>query len=576
MAEVICVVLGDEGVGNDCAYLLADALERAGSAAALASGGPALRGAAPAAGGRMLALCSYDTQLGNLNLLYPPSENTLDIRRWFIATKALTEVHAQQRTAPPLRAGSFSGLLALSSILEAGAPDAWIKSSSAPGRAARITLVCSPPQMHVAEDLVRQALEDANSLALPVQFVLLAPPLAGARSVEDELRATHAAQSFANALADTDNGSCIAVDCTPHAVQSLTLSLLFPEHSPSGAPSVLASIVMPAPLTAGGPRSLKLVLRPAVLPLHDSVEPVKICRCHARGVLSSDSTIGADDVAHFLRLAQKNNVCSVSAKGLHEVDWIPNALAVGRDSFLILPSFYTPSFLAGSCGGASASAPGGGSFARAPPPAQFTALATVPLSGVTDAQVFGTPWVTQPCDEDDELLVALQEDELPGVDTSNGVLFAAVCQALARNDLGLLLASSLNLDTGKATPFKCFYVAVPAVPAARAAGLAAMELGESADAEPQEQAPQQLLLKRIAGREELLPPAAAAGRAVEVLASVAAEVATSLATSLPMRGVYDPLQYERGTHRVLSALVSKSLAPPAPQKKESKSRKTKH
>ncbi len=573
-ATVVCLVCGPGGLPPEALTMLAGALDRAGVAAALSAGGPAIRGAAPAAAGRNLALCRFDEASG-LCVLHPASSAPLDLRRWCLAVKAAvssghtsdleTRAHAKPLAAAPQpRAGTSAALAALEALLDGTGTEAplWLS-----GTGGRLTLVCAAPTHHVDDDILQPLLEAANGHLLGVCFAALAPPMGDefGRSVEEELRAKHAGLALAAVLTDADNGAYRAVACTPAAADALALALLFPEREASGVPRVAADICLPAPLLAGGGRRVRASLRPEVLPLHDAVERIKVCRCHGRGLLSRESVIGADDISHMLHLAGKNNVCCVSAKGLSPAEWHPNCLSVGRDAVLHLPSFYEPPFPLAAAGDARAAAAGG----AAPVAATFHALACVPVAAISESHLFGIPWVARAADDDEA-----DDDEgshaLAGAGAvTQPVLFAAMCEALAARGSGLLLAAQLNLDTGRQTPFRCLYLAVPATPApANAAAPHALDgtvdraFGALADAAGVAGPPPQLLIKRIVAREEVLPPPPAVA-APAVPPAVAEEVARSMAASLPdIAGAFDPLAVERGTHRVLSQLVSKSLAPP--------------
>jgi hypothetical protein len=604
---VVCVVSGVGGLEHDAQALLGSALEKAGVAAALATGGACARGAAPPAAGRHVALVRFDYSSG-LSVLYAPSSAPLDLRRWCLAARAAAAPTSATCAAPPLlsllasaaatsaaapRPGASAALDALEALLDERATESWLPSAGA-----QLTIISASPTAHTSDDLLHPLLDAANARLFGVCFAAVAPPMGATlgRSVEEELRAKHASMSLAASLAATDNGAFRAVACTPAAADALALALLFPERTPAGAPRVSAEICLPAPLTTAGgaQRRLRVALRPEVLPLHDAVERVRVCCCHGRGLLSCESTIGADDVAHFLNLAGKNNVCCVSAKALTPAQWHPNCVSIGRDAVLHLPSFYAPPFALSSAAGGSGDAPaatgsgfGGGSAAA------LNALACVPLAAVSESQLFGTPWVARPADDDDDEDEGGDDDAGGGgsgsSSASNSVVFAAMCGALAARNSGLLLASQHNLDTGKSTPFRCLYLAIPAAPtpmspaAAASASSAAAQGGADGGGvnrttEPAEDGggdaaappaapapplgPPQLLLKRIVAREELLPPLPAAA-APAVPPALAEEVSRALAASLPdVVGPFDPLSYERGTHRVLSQLIGKSLAPP--------------
>jgi hypothetical protein len=574
--EVLCVVVGNSDALNvDTAAVLVDALERAGAAAALASGGPALRGAAPAAAGRNVALCAFNTAVGDISLLYQPQPEgrPFDLRKWLIAgCKALTDMAAAGVRAPGQAAGNHGALRALAALLEAGAPAAWAPEPQSTGAMHHVTIFSATPVSHVDEDAITGALMDASAGHVPVHFVLVKQTSSESLGIRQELERTRACNSFLDVVSMSDNGTAVVMDATPDAMQSFALGLLLRERTPSGVPHLLGVLHMPMPLTNNGPRSVRLSLRPAVLPLHDIVEQVRVCRCHGRGVLCRDASIGADDVAHFLKLADKNHVCSVSAKRLDERDWIPNCVLVGRDAVVVLPSFYQPAFLRND-----------GSGMRA---VLFSTHSTVALSGVTDAHLFGLPWEAfAPPDEDDELTNGaahrsfdVDDDDAiiaaalaPGVSIgggdataaeANALHLGALAIALSRNDLGLVCSAMFNVDTGKATPFKCFYL---------------VQAPHGLGSEGAATATPTLLLRRLAGREEVLPtpPMAGSARHItvgDVSGALETEVAASIAASLPMEATYDPLAHERGVHRIVSALVTKSLAPPVPMPpKEKKS-----
>jgi len=153
--EVLCVVVGNSDALNvDTVAVLVDALERAGAAAALASGGPALRGAAPAAAGRNVALCAFNTAAGDISLLYQPQPEgrPFDLRKWLIAgCKALTDMAAAgvRGPLPGQAAGNHGALRALAALLEAGAPAAWAPEPQSTGAMHHVTILSATPGGHV-------------------------------------------------------------------------------------------------------------------------------------------------------------------------------------------------------------------------------------------------------------------------------------------------------------------------------------------------------------------------------------------------------------------------------------------
>jgi hypothetical protein len=572
---MLCVVTGSGGLRTDAQVALVDGLERVNCLASLSTGAASLKGAAPRDCGRHLALTSYDSDAGVLHMRLLGAGAPHNLRLWFLALRSLLETMPPDTTSAARAqcpAGTYPALAALAALNSA---------CSATLGMARITVVCSPPPMHVDSETLCEALAgalaaaesccsyratydthahaDANSKHAGVTFALLGSAAAGGGGLEAELRASHALDALTCDLDASDNGSVVHVPLSAAGVLSFATTLFFPDQggvgsiAGAGRPCVQATLGMPSPLVPGGPRRLRLELRPEVLPLHDACAPSKLCRCHGRALLSTTSAIGADDIAHFLSLAAKNDVCPVTAKGLLPAEWLPNAIAIGRDTSLLLPSFFTPSILAPGAPGA---------------PALLAAIACVPLASLSQSWLFGTPWCARALDEDAPCAAGIGagmsgSDDMAGMGlgggggddegadydgAANGVLFAAVCASLARSDAGLLCSSASNLDAGASTPFKCFYLLMPPPAVGSGGGGAAS----------------QLLLKRVAAKEELLPSPPAA-ETPDVPPDVAASVSRALA-ALPVRAPYEPLSAERGVHKVLTALLSRSLAPPMPSR----------
>ena len=573
--DLVCFVTGKEGLSTDAVTVLVDAFERAACVAALATAAPSLRGASAASSGagRHLALASFDTSSGaltvhHLDVKAPP----LDLRAFYLALRALSGADStgipppQQASAPRLPPGSYGALAALAALDDGR----W--SGAVSVQLLRVTLLCAPPSHHVDSDTLRGLLDSFNRRNTGVSLACIAAPSTGGAGVEEELRASHALHALSAELSDSDNGSFVDIPLSSPGTQRFALSLLFPEARGAGSvggagrPSLRATLALPAPLLASAPSSrlLRLTLRPEIVPLHDACEPVRICRCHGRGLLSKETSIGSEDIAHFLTLAAKNDVCCVTANKLSPPEWLTNSFLIGRDTALLMPSFYTPAFAQPQ-------------HQRAAERPLFTVLATLPLHSLSESLLFGVPWAARAADgtepecgegEDGEDalmmaggggggMVSDEEGEEGGMGGGGGgaMHFAALCGALREADAGLLCWSACNLDSGKATPFRCLYVALP--PAGP----------------PSANQPPQLLLKRIAGKEEQLPapPGAAAeeGSVREVPAAMAAEAARAVA-AMPHKASYDPAGCERGLHKVLSALVAKSLAPPQPSSRQGK------
>jgi hypothetical protein len=407
LLSVICFV---DDLGPDRSALLAAALERAGTTAALRQ---------PAAG-RDVVLCRFSAAAG-LETLYAPGEppyDGLDLRRFALAARAAAET----------RAGSSSagGALAALDALLNDETSAWLSWLAEAGGMLRCTFLSAAPTCAVDETALEAGLQAASDRFWQVQFVAVAPPAGAADlDVQQELLHTCAALSFASAVAASDNGGYRALACTPAAAEELALTLLMPEE-----PAVHAVLCLPAQLVAGGSSRLRVALRAAVMPLRDRMELVRVCNCHGRPLQSSEALISD---APFVKV--RENGCAVSGKLLKAVDIHPNGVVVG-DGVLRLPSFLQLPWL--TVDGEAA--------------AEYTALSCVPLASISESQLFGMPFTAHALDD---------EEEQTPTNASNAALVEAVRTALHGRDSGLLLAGTPNLETGAHAMFRCLYIAMP-------------------------------------------------------------------------------------------------------------------
>lgn len=503
--SLILLATGSGGLPPTTAELLAASLERAGVQAALAAGGPALRGASPPAAGRLLALARVE--LGGappLRVLHPPTPSPLDLRSWCLGCRAAGVGPRAPLAAPP---ESNPVVATLSALL---APDSPCREWLAAYPGALCTLLVPPPTGPVPAEALAELLRAAAVALVGVCVTCVATEAA---DVSDD------AVALRLALQASETGSYDTVKANAAAADALALRLVFPERSAAARPAVTATLRLPQPLLACRPGSsvLRLVLRPAIAPLHDCVRAARVCRCHGRGLLSRDTALSESDISDLLCLAEKNSVCPVSAAALGPHEWLPNCVLLGRDAVLQLPSFYTPPFQLASPLDAHST----------DDPAPFDVLARLPLDSVSAASLFGLPWLATPA----------PAEEAEG-DTGNAALMAALVATLSDGDCGLLLASPLALDAGRRSPFRALYLALPS------------DAPSSAT----------LLLKRLAGREEVTPQPVAQSVKLPP-AAVMAEVAAVI-KGLPQESGSGVLGWERGVWGTVAGLVSTSIALP--------------
>ncbi|XP_078169358.1 uncharacterized protein LOC144563774 isoform X2 [Carex rostrata] len=230
----------------------------------------------------------------------------------------------------------------------------------------------------------------------------------------------------------------------------------------------------------------------------DGFMPCQACQCH--GLLISTSTT----------TGKQKSWCQVSGHELEFSDIIENSIRIGKDNILFLPSFDS-----------------GSSMQRVSSPISFNVIERTSLASLDEGVIVGSSYRVSPSSSEDEM----------GLDVSNAdeniQIFKGLCGALFNLDQGLVCSSTCNTETMRDASFMCYYLLLPS------------QNG-------------QMLLRRLAGSEEILPMPDMS-RTCDL--RLPKEVESSIQASLSKIAVkkYNPLEHERGFHTKLNGLVKESL-----------------
>ncbi|XP_020591365.1 uncharacterized protein LOC110032172 isoform X2 [Phalaenopsis equestris] len=217
------------------------------------------------------------------------------------------------------------------------------------------------------------------------------------------------------------------------------------------------------------------------------------CRCH--GCPISDAYKQA-----------KKNVCPVTSLELGESDLIENAISVGGNTLLFVPSFESSSELHKISGLIT-----------------LNVIERTSLASLNEGVIMGTSYIIAPVYHDKK--AASKEHEM------NARIFHGLCESLYSLDQGLVCSSSCNLENMTYGSFMSFYILQPSYH-----GL--------------------MLLRRLAASEEIFPYSS---RTKQIFASE--EIKNFIKASLSKVELrdYNPLEHERGLYPQLGRLVDESL-----------------
>ncbi|XP_008797082.2 uncharacterized protein LOC103712357 isoform X2 [Phoenix dactylifera] len=229
----------------------------------------------------------------------------------------------------------------------------------------------------------------------------------------------------------------------------------------------------------------------------DGFPSCQTCRCHGYPI--------------EIAVSDKKR-CPLTCHELGASDLIDNAVRVGEQTVLFLPSFE-----------------GCQKLQRIYAPITFSIIERTGMASLSEDVIEGTSYVVTPSAYH-EMEVAPDESDKSNLNTQ---LFHGLRGALFHLDQGLVCSSTCNTDTMRDGTFQCFYVL-----------------------QPSDKGP--MLLRRLAGSEEILPiPEMSRANNHTIPQELEKSIQSSL-SKIELRE-YNPLQHERGFHPKLNWLVKESL-----------------
>ncbi|KAI0522762.1 hypothetical protein KFK09_005147 [Dendrobium nobile] len=225
----------------------------------------------------------------------------------------------------------------------------------------------------------------------------------------------------------------------------------------------------------------------------DGIASCETCRCH--GCPISDAC-----------KKTKKNVCPVTSSELGESDLIKNAVTVGGNTLLFIPSLRSSSELHRISGLIT-----------------LNVIERTNLASLNEGVIMGTSYIVTPMYHDKE--AASNEHEM------NVQIFQGLCESLFYLDEGLVCSSSCNLETMTDGSFMNFYILQPSSHGS-------------------------MLLRRLAGSEEIFPISSQTKQI-----TLSEEVKNSIQAALSKVELrdYNPLEHERGLYPQLNWLVKESV-----------------
>ncbi|XP_078432590.1 uncharacterized protein LOC144704172 isoform X2 [Wolffia australiana] len=228
------------------------------------------------------------------------------------------------------------------------------------------------------------------------------------------------------------------------------------------------------------------------------------CRCH--GIPVTNRVRAMTNRPHF---------CRASGRALEASELIENALMVGGQTLLHMPSFHSFPQLS----------------EKTFNPVNFHVIERTKLASLDEGAILGGSHMVTPAAS---LESESATDELDGADLNNQA-FYGLSRCLSLSDQGLVCTSTCNTETMKHAPFQYFYLLLPSNNGT-------------------------MLLRRLAASEEIwpIPETAQAGDV-----TLPEELLTSIQKSLSKVDLrdYNPLHHDRGFHQRLNSLVKESLHP---------------
>ncbi|KAF8400107.1 hypothetical protein HHK36_015982 [Tetracentron sinense] len=341
---------------------------------------------------------------------------------------------------------------------------------------------------------MRRTLMDAADKCVSVEFVLLEHESSQHKDISENIK------EFVSSICDLEN--CLLRTCLPDAWVLCGLVKQWLQELKNDLEESLQSVFLFKTNLIGSVNQILCNLSASVNQIIDGFSPSQVddqIYCTKRKMLLGNRI-------------KKSYSCPVTCHDLETCDVIENAVKVGGQTILFLPSFQ--SFPKLQCVTA---------------PISFNVIERTNLGALNEGAIIGTSYIVTPS--------TWHETETPpnefDISESNTQFFLGLCRALHSLDQGLVCSSNCNTETMRETTFLCFYILQPSYEGS-------------------------MLLRRLAGSEEILPIPDAI-RSID--SSVPKEIENSIRTSLSNMKLrdYNPLLHERCFHPKLNLLVKESL-----------------
>ncbi|XP_058102679.1 uncharacterized protein LOC131246500 isoform X4 [Magnolia sinica] len=342
-------------------------------------------------------------------------------------------------------------------------------------------------------DTLRETLADAAEQCVSVEFVVLEQ-----EACQNDDTCENA-KEFMNSISDLEN--CLLRSYYPDTRVLAGLVKRWLQELKDEIEEPLQAFFLFKNSLIGSVKQIFCNLFASATHIIDGFSPCQACRCHG---LPVDGPVGYQ--------AKRPSSCPVTAHELGACDLVENAMRVGEQTILFLPSFQ-------SCP----------KLQRVSTPIAFNVVERTNLVSLSEGVVMGTSCVVTPssCHEMESASDGYDKSEL------NIQLFHGLCQTLHSLDQGLVCSSNCNTGTMCEATFQCFYIL-----------------------QPSDKGP--MLLRRLAASEEILP----IPDTIESMdPSTPKEIEDSIQASLSKVELrdYNPLLHERGFHPKLNCLVKESL-----------------
>ncbi|KAJ0973493.1 hypothetical protein J5N97_021452 [Dioscorea zingiberensis] len=421
-----------------------------------------------------------------LNIAYRPGES-FNLRDFHHAVNSLPMDCFLPELIDSISTASEDQELPLASLLSGNALYSWGGDSVSK----KVIVVGS--NMFKNNEVLHKSLMDAADRCVAAEFVLLEHEEANPSHIDFEKR-----EEFGSSINDLEN--CVLRKYLPDARILGGLVKKWLQELKNDVDQPLQAIFSFKNSLVGSRNQIICNLYASSNQIIDGFQPCKTCRCHGYPLdsIASNKT--------------KRSCCPLTGNELGTSDLVENAVRVGEQTTLFLPSF-----------------DGCTKLQRISAPIIFDVIERTNLASLSEGVIIGASCIVTPaaCHETEAVLDECAESDL------NIQSFHALCGALFHLDQGLICSSTCNMETMTVGTLHSYYIL-----------------------QPSDKGP--MLLRRLAGSEEILPfPEFSQSKDLVIPEEIEKSIQVSL-SKIDQRD-YNPLQHDRGLHLGLNKLVKESL-----------------